>query len=70
MWIMDKVFLFTNFGWVSWMHDDFFILAVSQVFHVGYFDINYVHYFSLDLYRVETENKVHVAFFPRGELLM
>lgn len=27
MWIMDKVFLFTNFGWVSWMHDDFFILA-------------------------------------------
>ena len=29
MWIMDKVFLFTNFGWVSWMHDDFFILAVS-----------------------------------------
>ena len=29
---MDKVFLFTNFGWVSWMHDDFFILAVSHVF--------------------------------------
>ena len=30
MWIMDKVFLLTNFGWVSWMHDDFFILAVSS----------------------------------------
>ena len=30
MWIMDKVFLVTNFGWVSWMHDDFFILAVSS----------------------------------------
>jgi len=27
MWIMDKVFKFTNFGVVSWMHDDFFILA-------------------------------------------
>jgi len=27
MWIMDKVFKFTNFGIVSWMHDDFFILA-------------------------------------------
>lgn len=24
---MDKVFKFTNFGVVSWMHDDFFILA-------------------------------------------
>ncbi len=29
MWIMDKVFKYTNFGWVSWMHHDFFILAVS-----------------------------------------
>jgi len=27
MWIMDKVFKFTNFGIVSWCHDDFFILA-------------------------------------------
>ncbi|TRY71726.1 hypothetical protein TCAL_00288, partial [Tigriopus californicus] len=27
MWIMDKVFKFTNFGWVAWMHCDFFILA-------------------------------------------
>lgn len=27
MWIMDRVFKFTNFGIVSWMHDDFFILA-------------------------------------------
>ena len=25
MWIMDKVFKFTNFGIVSWIHDDFFI---------------------------------------------
>jgi len=27
MWIMDRIFKFTNFGIVSWMHDDFFILA-------------------------------------------
>lgn len=27
MWIMDKVFKWTNFGVVSWLHDDFFILA-------------------------------------------
>ena len=25
MWIMDSVFKFTNFGFCSWMHDDFFI---------------------------------------------
>ncbi len=30
MWIMDKVFKYSNFGCVSWMHDDFFILAVSS----------------------------------------
>lgn len=27
MWIMDRVFKYSNFGCVSWMHDDFFILA-------------------------------------------
>jgi len=25
MWIMDRIFKFTNFGVISWMHDDFFI---------------------------------------------
>ena len=25
MWIMDRVFKFTNFGVISWGHDDFFI---------------------------------------------
>ena len=35
MWIMDKVFKFTNFGLVSWLHDDFFILAVSVSFEVS-----------------------------------
>ncbi len=30
MWIMDKIFKYTNFGWVAWMHDDFFILAGKE----------------------------------------
>lgn len=29
MWIMDRVFKFTNFGIVSVLHEDFFIQAVS-----------------------------------------
>lgn len=29
MWIMDRVFKYTNFGVVSVIHQDFFILAVS-----------------------------------------
>lgn len=27
MWLMDKVFKYTNFGVISWIHDDFFIQA-------------------------------------------
>ena len=34
MWIMDRIFKYSNFGCVSWMHDDFFILAVSYNFYV------------------------------------
>lgn len=30
MWVMDKVFKFSNFGVISWLHDDFFILAVRS----------------------------------------
>jgi lysophosphatidylglycerol acyltransferase 1 len=29
MWIMDKVFMYTNFGIVSVIHKDFFIGSVS-----------------------------------------
>lgn len=29
MWIMDRIFKFTNFGIVSIIHQDFFILSVS-----------------------------------------
>lgn len=31
MWIMDRVFKFTNFGIVSVLHKDFFIQAVSMI---------------------------------------
>jgi lysophosphatidylglycerol acyltransferase 1 len=30
MWIMDKMFKWTNFGLVSWIHGDFFIASVSN----------------------------------------
>jgi lysophosphatidylglycerol acyltransferase 1 len=36
MWIMDKLFKYTNFGAVSMMHQDFFIGSVS---FVCYFDV-------------------------------
>lgn len=29
MWIMDRLFKYTNFGIVSVIHQDFFIMAVS-----------------------------------------
>lgn len=32
MWIMDRVFKFTNFGIVSVLHQDFFIVSVSAKF--------------------------------------
>lgn len=28
MWIMDDIFKYTNFGWISYFHGDFFILQV------------------------------------------
>lgn len=30
MWIMDRIFKFTNFGIVSILHQDFFIVSVSD----------------------------------------
>lgn len=30
MWIMDRIFKFTNFGIVSVLHQDFFIISVSE----------------------------------------
>lgn len=34
MWIMDRVFKFTNFGIVSVLHRDFFVQAVSTSSHL------------------------------------
>jgi len=34
MWIMDRIFKFTNFGIVSIIHQDFFILSVSVHFFI------------------------------------
>lgn len=31
MWIMDRLFKFTNFGIVSVIHQDFFIMSVSYL---------------------------------------
>jgi hypothetical protein len=36
MWIMDRIFKYTNFGIVSILHEDFFIVSVSY--------INIIHY--------------------------
>lgn len=35
MWIMDRIFKFTNFGIVSIIHQDFFILSVSVNFFIA-----------------------------------
>lgn len=32
MWIMDSVFKYTNFGIVSVIHQDFFIMSVSKIY--------------------------------------
>jgi lysophosphatidylglycerol acyltransferase 1 len=31
MWIMDRIFKYTNFGIVSVLHQDFFIVSVSHI---------------------------------------
>jgi lysophosphatidylglycerol acyltransferase 1 len=33
-WIMDRVFKYTNFGIVSILHEDFFIVSVSRVLYL------------------------------------
>lgn len=40
MWIMDRVFKFTNFGIVSVLHRDFFVQAVSTFFSLFFFSIH------------------------------
>lgn len=40
MWIMDRVFKFTNFGIVSVIHQDFFVRAVSESYSSKYHAID------------------------------
>lgn len=44
MWIMDRIFKFTNFGIVSILHQDFFISSVSiiNIFLFLYTNVNYI----------------------------
>lgn len=37
MWIMDRIFKFTNFGIVSIIHQDFFILSVCISLFILFF---------------------------------
>lgn len=42
MWIMDRIFKFTNFGIVSVMHQDFFIVSVSCLLDIFIYTMNLV----------------------------
>lgn len=43
MWIMDRVFKFTNFGIVSVLHQDFFIRAVGVLFYRYVWVYGHIH---------------------------
>lgn len=58
MWIMDRIFKFTNFGIVSIIHQDFFILSVSVNFFI-LLNLKKSIVYNLFLNRVEIkENKL------------
>lgn len=60
MWIMDRIFKFTNFGIVSIIHQDFFILSVSIIFSTFlYIKKMFYIYFFYFVFRVKIkENKL------------
>lgn len=41
MWVMDDIFKYTNFGWISYVHGDFFIVQVSYFYNL----MNLLHAF-------------------------
>lgn len=41
MWVMDDIFKYTNFGWISYVHGDFFIVQVSYFYNL----MNLLHSF-------------------------
>ncbi len=35
MWVQDLIFKYTDFGWVSYLHGDFFLQQVGYEYRVG-----------------------------------
>lgn len=66
MWIMDRIFKFTNFGIISIIHQDFFILSVSNIIICFMFEIkNKLLYFYFSFYRAKIkENKLSENYVP------
>lgn len=56
MWIMDRVFKFTNFGIVSVLHQDFFVRAVSSKIpkHKNETEPKNSFFFQFSIYRAES----------------
>jgi len=64
MWIMDHVFKYTNFGVVSWMHDDFFINPGR-----AHRETSLLH-LREHLYKVFLpKNRKYLVLFPEGGFL-
>jgi lysophosphatidylglycerol acyltransferase 1 len=64
MWIMDRVFKYSNFGCVSWMHDDFFILAGRENRDSSLVDLR------KHLHRVFVrKQRKYIVLFPEGGFL-
>jgi len=64
MWIMDRVFKYSNFGCVSWMHDDFFILAGGENRDSSLIDLRQ------HLHNVFVRKKrKYIVLFPEGGFL-
>ena len=64
MWVMDKIFKFTNFGWVAWMHDDFFILAGRENRERSLRELR-THLREVFVHK----NRDYVVLFPEGGFL-
>ena len=64
MWIMDNVFKFTNFGFCSWMHDDFFIKSGKAGRLSTLVDLK-EHLTSVFL----PKNRRYLVLFPEGGFL-
>ena len=64
MWIMDSIFKFTNFGFCSWMHDDFFIKSGKAGRLTTLVDLK-EHLIKVFL----PKNRRYLVLFPEGGFL-